>query len=214
MVSSCSSDILWDTELNVAQNPRFRGKCTTIHALTRYIQSIHIRIVGQSFYKIITTRKGNNGTEELARLSTAQLTLLIAQYIDSPLITFAICLDSLVCIKDLTLRFSECKGGEVSLQSIYLLAPWFLSCLFLTLLTLSSNRFDYHQSTVIGAKSISRLRQCCEAIWGESLSRSHLSYHSKALLKFKILVSVLSIPCTFPPPRNFFLYLSLSFQLD
>ena len=57
------------------------------------------------------------------KYSLAQVLLLIEQYIDNPLAAFALCLDSLLCLRDLTLRFTECKGGEVSLQSIPPLSP-------------------------------------------------------------------------------------------
>ena len=89
--------------------------------LQRYIVSIHVRIVGQAVYKVV---KGGSAGERKegsgeGRVSEAQLILLLGQYIDSPLASFALCLDSLVCIRDLTIRFTECKGGEVSLQSTY-----------------------------------------------------------------------------------------------
>lgn len=84
--------------------------------LADYIHSIHVKIEGKQFYKVV---RGQEGKSEM-KLSDAQLCLLIGQYIDAPLLTFALCLDSLVSIRDLTLRFTNCKGGEVSLQSLFL----------------------------------------------------------------------------------------------
>jgi hypothetical protein len=78
-----------------------------------YVRRIHISIVGKNFYKVIKSHG-----DEPPRLSSAQLCMLISQYLDAPLATFALCLDSLACLKDLTLSFSDCRGGEISLQSI------------------------------------------------------------------------------------------------
>jgi hypothetical protein len=75
-----------------------------------------VKITGKTFYKFAKGSKGED-TSGSVKLSNAQMCLLIGQYIDTPLATFALCLDSLVCLKDLTLRFTDCKGGEVSLQS-------------------------------------------------------------------------------------------------
>jgi hypothetical protein len=97
--------------------PDFVENVQRYDPLARYIQSIHVRIVGKAFYKAVSPKRVPGGGEDQGRLSPAQLQLLVTQYIDTPLMTFAICLDSLVCIKDLTLRFTDCKGGEVSLQS-------------------------------------------------------------------------------------------------
>jgi hypothetical protein len=105
--------------------PDFVENVQRYEQLQRYIVSIHVRIVGQAVYKVVKggggvvgERKDGAGGE--GRVSEAQLMLLLGQYIDFPLASFALCLDSLVCIRDLTLRFTECKGGEVSLQSISL----------------------------------------------------------------------------------------------
>lgn len=114
-----------DLRLTWLRIPNFVENIQRFERLTVYIQSVHIRISGKTFYK--TIRRGDErvgfvaGSEEGARLSVAQLLLWVGQYLESPLATFAIVLDSLVCLKDLTLRFVECKGGEVSLQSAYLL---------------------------------------------------------------------------------------------
>ena len=96
--------------------PDFVENVQRYEALQRYIVSIHIRIIGQAVYKVV---KGGERNEGDKRVSEAQLVLLLGQYIDSPLASFALCLDSLICIRDFTLRFTECKGGEVSLQSIF-----------------------------------------------------------------------------------------------
>jgi hypothetical protein len=98
-------------------------------SMGRYINSIHVRITGKSFYKVVKAEGSGGGRKQFpqggedphpttSKLSTAQLYLLIGQYIDTPLATFALCLNSLACLKDLTLRFTDCKGGEVSLQSL------------------------------------------------------------------------------------------------
>jgi hypothetical protein len=93
--------------------PDFVESVQRYDGLGRCISSVHVKISGKSFYKVI---KG--GSEDGAGYSNAQLCLLIGQYIDTPLATFALCLDTLACVKDLTLRFTDCKGNEVSLQSI------------------------------------------------------------------------------------------------
>jgi hypothetical protein len=93
--------------------PEFVEMIQREDVLADYIQSIHVKIEGKHFYKVV---RGQEGKSEM-KLSDAQLCLLIGQYVDAPLMTFSLCLDSLVSIKDLTLRFTECKGGEVSLQS-------------------------------------------------------------------------------------------------
>jgi len=97
--------------------PEFVEMIQREDVLGDYIQSIHVKIEGKQFYKVVRSQEARGDI----KLSDAQLCLLIAQYIDAPLMTFALCLDSLVSIKDMTLRFSDCKGGEVSLQSIHLL---------------------------------------------------------------------------------------------
>ena len=105
--------------------PDFVENVQRYDALQRYIVSIHVRVVGQSVYKVVKSGGEWKGDGvEVGRRSEAQIVLLLGQYVDSPLASFALCLDSLVCIRDLTLRFTECKGGEVSLQSIY---PLFFS---------------------------------------------------------------------------------------
>jgi hypothetical protein len=101
--------------------PDFVENIQQYDGLARYVQSVHIRIIGKSFYKVVRSHEARNG-QPGQKLSGAQLWLLVGQYIDSPLTTFALCLDWLVCLTDLTLRFTDCKGGEVSLQSM----PWSL----------------------------------------------------------------------------------------
>ena len=105
--------------------PDFVDNVQRYDALQRYIVSIHVRVVGQSVYKVLKSGGGEFKGDgmEVGRISEAQMVLLLGQYVDSPLASFALCLDSLVCIRDLTLRFTECKGGEVSLQSIYFPLP-------------------------------------------------------------------------------------------
>jgi len=94
--------------------PDFIENVQRYEGLARCISGVHIKISGKNFYQFLKRNE-----EQLAsRYSNAQVCLLIGQYIDTPLVTFALCLDTLACVKDLTLRFSDCKGGEVSLQSI------------------------------------------------------------------------------------------------
>jgi hypothetical protein len=97
---------------NIQRNP----------GLNCYVQSVHIKIVGQSLYSMIRSQEARQEarTGIASRISPAQKHLLVGQYIDAPLSTFALCLDMLACVKDLTLRFTECKGGEVTLQCISL----------------------------------------------------------------------------------------------
>jgi hypothetical protein len=97
--------------------PDFVENIQRYEGLACYVQSIHIRIIGKTFYKVVRGHEARNG-QYGQKLSGAQLWLLVGQYIDAPLSTFALCLDWLGCLADLTLRFTDCKGGEVSLQSI------------------------------------------------------------------------------------------------
>jgi hypothetical protein len=98
--------------------PEFVENIQRYDGLGVCVQRIHIRIVGKHFYKTVKG-KGQMEDQEVA-ISGPQMLLLILQYLDSPLATFALCLGSLACLKDLTLRFTDCRGGEVSLQSISL----------------------------------------------------------------------------------------------
>ena len=98
--------------------PEFTENIQRYDSLPCYIRSVHIKIRGNTFYKTINHQGSRRGGEETHKFTAAQLWLLVGQYIEYPLATFALCLDSLICVRDLTLRFTECKGGEVSLQSI------------------------------------------------------------------------------------------------
>jgi hypothetical protein len=95
--------------------PDFVEMIQRVDVITDYIQSIHIKIEGKTFYKAVRGQEGR--LTESNKLSEAQWVLLIGQYIEAPLVTFALCLDSLHCLTDLTLRFTDCRGGEISLQS-------------------------------------------------------------------------------------------------
>jgi hypothetical protein len=101
--------------------PDFVENMQRYSGLNCYVQSIHVKIVGKSLYKVIRSHEAREEarTGVPSRVSPAQQYLLVSQYIDAPLSTFALCLDMLNCVKDLTLRFTECKGGEVTLQSIF-----------------------------------------------------------------------------------------------
>lgn len=146
-----------------------------------YIQSIHVKIEGKQFYKVV--RGQESRMSEGTKLSDAQWCLLIGQYIDSPLMTFALCLDSLVQLRDLTLRFTDCKGGEVSLQSI-----------FFEKMADDSDRVDCSEFTTLSAKFISRHCHSSKTNSNKSLPNTLLSNSPQTRDKPKITLPVTSFP--------------------
>jgi len=167
--------------------PDFVESVQRYDGLGRCISGVHVKISGKSFYKVI---KG--GTEDgvggASRYSNAQLCLLIGQYIDIPLATFALCLGTLACVKDLTLRFTDCKGSEVSLQS----NP--CSC---AEYAYTSYCFDCGKFTFFGAEFLFGLCYGSKTICNKSVSSSHLSNHSKKRNKSQINVPLMSISSPF-----------------
>ena len=154
--------------------PDFVENVQKLHeSLGRYINSVHVKISGKQFYKAVKgdhlryRRKDDGGST--VKLSNAQMCLLIGQYIDTPLATFALCLDLLFCLKDLTLRFTDCMGGEVSLQSTSLLLCW----------VNGSYCIDYCEFTSFSTESISRLRDSRKTISNKSISGPSLSNPAK-----------------------------------
>jgi len=82
--------------------------------VARFVQRVDVRVQGSAFYRAIQGRGGEGPGGKV--ISNAQMKFLVLQYVDLPLMTFGLVLDSLPCIKELTLRFSDCKGDEVSMQ--------------------------------------------------------------------------------------------------
>lgn len=100
--------------------PEFTENIQRYEILACYIQSIHVKLDGTSFYKAVRSQDPGRRGDDAQKVTPAQLYMWAGQFLDSPLATFALCIDSLVCIRDLTLRFTEFRGTEVSLQSICL----------------------------------------------------------------------------------------------
>jgi hypothetical protein len=168
--------------------PEFVENVQRFEKFRRYINGIHVRIQGKAFYKVVKG-EGRKGGEEAPKLSSAQLCLLIGQYIDTPLATFALCLDSLSCLKDLTIRFTDCKGSEVSLQSNATFYGGFVAdgdsyCVY------------YCKFTPFGTEFIFGLCDGCETVCYKSIFNTSLSDPSKTFNKSKIYVSFMSISGT------------------
>ena len=82
--------------------------------VARFVQRVDVRVQGSAFYRAIQGRGGEGPGGKI--ISSAQMKIYVLQYVDLPLMTFGLVLDSLPCLRDLTLRFSDCKGDEVSMQ--------------------------------------------------------------------------------------------------
>jgi len=165
------------------RTPEFVDMIQREDILGDYIRSIHVKIEGKQFYKVVRAQESR--MSEGTKLSDAQWCLLISQYIDSPLMTLALCLDSLVQLRDLTLRFTDCKGGEVSLQSKYSLRKEMAD---------DSDRVDCCEFTTFSAKFISRHCHGSKTNSNKSLPNTLLSDSPQTRDKPKITLPVTSFP--------------------
>ena len=163
--------------------PDFVESVQRYDGLGRCISGIHIKVSGKSFYKVIKGGAEDSGGGGGSRFSNAQLCLLIGQYIDTPLATFALCLDTLACVRDLTLRFTDCKGSEVSLQSI---PPY-------KRIAYTSYCFDCGEFTFFSAEFLFGFCYGRKTICNKSLSSTHLSNHSETRHKSQINVPLMSL---------------------
>jgi len=157
--------------------------------VARFVQRVDVRVQGSAFYRAIQGRGGEGPGGKI--ISNAQMKIFVLQYVDLPLMTFGLVLDSLPCLRDLTLRFSDCKGDEVSMQCKPFPPSKFVlrSCprLFTLLVVECSHvrgweadcsyRFGDCEFTTLRGEFIPRLRSGSKTIRHKSLRRTPLSHH-------------------------------------
>jgi hypothetical protein len=172
----------------------------------RFVKRVDVRVQGKELHRAFGTKK----------LSSAQMALLVLQYVDLPVGLFGLVFGGLECVKDLTLRFSDCRGDEVSMQckSLPLLSPLvFYIYMFLPLLKCCSLMVADNCSYCVGdcqftslrREFVSRLRSSNKTVRHEPLYRTHLSHHPKTRHKPQIHVSLMPLSRNSPQQTVIFL---------